>query len=88
MIFLWDRREVYQGTSSIKFFDIRNILNLNDIRYTHKIKNRQTPSVLTPERNLMGSLGQKVDYSYTYYLYVHKDDYDLAIHLINKHVMI
>lgn len=88
MIFLWNRREVYQGTSSIKFFDIKNILHLNHIRYTHKIKNRQTSSVLNPDKDLIESFGKKVDYSYTYYLYVHKDDYDLAISLINKHVLI
>ena len=69
MIFIWNRKEVYNGFS-IDYF---------------RTVNRTTSSAFDSTRGRIGSMGENLKYSYEYYIYVNKDNYDEAVFLINNY---
>ena len=85
MIFLWNRKEVYNGFSMKEFNRIRDILSVKGIQYDFRTINRSASSGFGSTRGRMGSFGENLNYSYQYYLYVHKNNYDNAIFAINTH---
>lgn len=82
MIMFWNRKEVYMGYSLNKFNEVREILTANKIKYAHKLVNNNKSFSSTRAR--MGSFGEKQEYSITYYVYVHKEDYDKACIALKK----
>lgn len=86
MIFFWNRREVYFGSSMQKFGEVRDILAANKIKYTYRLINRNNSSFFSPGRGHTGSFGSRVECEYEYYVYVHKKDYEEACRIFNMHL--
>lgn len=87
MILLWNRKEVYHGFSMPEFIRIKELLIIKGITYDLKIVNRNTASVFDTSRNRLGSLGVNDQYSNEYYIFVHKNDCDEAVYIINNSKM-
>ena len=85
MIFILNRKEVYSGFSMEEFSRIKDILSVKGIKYDFKIVNRSTSSGFDSTRGRIGSMGENLKYSYEYYIYVNKNDYDDAIFIINNY---
>lgn len=83
MITIFNRREVYMGFSIEKFAEIRNILSDNHTKYDYKLAG-QGSSGLFGSRESLGFIGENLIYAYEYHVYVHKNDYDQAIYVINR----
>lgn len=75
MITFWNRKEVYTGHSMAKCSSIRSILSMNGIKYVCKTVSNHN-SRMQPGARSWGSLGEKAEFRYLYYVYVHKMDYD------------
>lgn len=83
MITLFNRKTVYTGYDLKKFSAIRDILAASQIDYTMNTKNRMGQwTGHGTLRGRTGSLGQSADTTYEYEIFVHKDDYEKAMHLI------
>lgn len=82
MIGFWNRKEVYVGHSMNKFSNIRSILVANNIRYTYKTINHNNSEFPGMGRGVKGSFGERSEFSYMYYIYVHRNDYEHAYKLI------
>lgn len=85
MIFIWNRKEVYNGFSIDDFNRIKDILSEREIKYDFRTVNRTTSSAFDSTRGRIGSMGENLKYSYEYYIYVNKNDYDDAIFIINNY---
>ena len=85
MIFIWNRIEVYNGFSIDDFNRIKDILSEREIKYDFRTVNRTTSSAFDSTRGRIGSMGENLKYSYEYYIYVNKDNYDEAVFLINNY---
>ncbi len=84
MIMIFNRKEVYCGFSMEECSEIRDTLSVNQIKYIYKCISNKGSAYFSSNRSVMGSLGEDVKYAYLYYVYVHKDDYELASHVINQ----
>ena len=82
MIMIWNRKEVFVGNSMEKFSKIRDTLASNNIKYIYKVVNRNNSAALGSSRARTGTLGEKSEFAYEYYIYVHKNDYDNACRFI------
>ncbi len=82
----WDKRLLYKGESREKYNEVINILELNDIKYTDKIENKNKGNTSMIDKTIIeskiGNLGQKEDFTYEYSIYVKKDIYEYAESLI------
>ncbi len=76
MILPWNRREVYLGNSLREFSDIRQALASGGIKYALRVVDNYR------DRGRTGSLGLNQELMVTYYLYVHKQDYERACTVI------
>ena len=79
MIGLLNRKELTITYSMEKQAEIRQTLAANKIEYVIRTFDRGFHS-----RARTGSFGASSDFSREYVIYVHKDDYEKAIYLINK----
>lgn len=59
-----------------EFADIRDILAVNQIKYTYRTVSNSN------RRGVRGSFRERAELSYMYYIYVHKNDYDWACKLM------
>ena len=85
MIMLWNRKEVFIGTDLKRFNEVREILAMNRINYEYRVVDQNSPSFFGASRRARtGTFGENVDSSKTYYIYVHKNDYDNAYDLLRK----
>lgn len=85
MIMTWNQKEVFVGDSSKRFNEICAILSSNGIEYRHRIVDKNSSPLLgSSRRSRIGTFGENMDYSKTYYIYVHKKDYDNAFSLLRK----
>lgn len=83
MIMIWNRKEVFVGNSLQRFNEVRYILSSNGIKYDYRVVDSTSPSYFgSSSRARTGTLGINMDLAKTYYLYVHKNDYDSAHALI------
>lgn len=83
MIMIWNRKEVFVGNSLQRFNEVRYILSSNGIKYDYRVVDSTSPSYFgSSSRARTGTLGINMDLAKTYYLYVHKNDYDSAQALI------
>ena len=78
MIMIWNRKEVFTGYSIQKFDQARATLAANKIKYTYRVVNRDSAYLFGSRRARTGTFGENMEYSNTYYVYVHKSDYDNA----------
>ncbi|SMB80461.1 hypothetical protein SAMN00017405_0878 [Desulfonispora thiosulfatigenes DSM 11270] len=77
MIINWNRKEVFVGNSSQRFDEVRYSLSSNKIKYDYKIVDSTSPSYFgSSNRARTGTYGVNMAYTKTYYIYVHKNDYD------------
>lgn len=79
MIMIWNRKEAFVGNSLQKFNEVCFSLSSNGIKYKYKVFDSTSPSLFgTSNRARTGTFGINMDYTKTYYIYVHKNDYDKA----------
>lgn len=79
MIMIWNRREVFVGNSLQTFNEVRYKLSSNKIKYDYKIVDSTSPNFFgSSNRARTGTYGVNMDLTKTYYIYVHKNDYDKA----------
>lgn len=84
MITILNRKELAVTMDMNRQSEIRTILSNNNIDYSIKTTNLQSAPLVGSRRGRTGNFGINQDYSYEYKIYVNKDDYDKAIHLIAK----
>ena len=84
MIFFWNRREVYFGSSFEKFNKTREALSTHKIEYSYKIDNQGGSYTFGSRQSNMGTFGENLNNSKMYTLFVHKHDYDEAIAAIHR----
>ena len=84
MITFFNRKEIFVGSSIDQFNNVRERLRQNNIKYTYRVMDRNSSNVVGSQRGRTGTLGQDLNISKTYYLYVHKKDYEQAIGLIGR----
>ena len=81
----FNRRELITTFNLDQLERIREQLRVAGIKYYIKIVNRRSPSTFNVgNRSHTGTAFEKMKYEYTYYLYVHKNDYNKACELIGK----
>ena len=85
MLFILNRKEIYNGFSIKEFNRIKDILSVKGIQYDFRTVNRTTSSGFDSTRGRIGSMGEKLEYSYEYYIYVKKNNYDEALFVINNY---
>ena len=78
MIMFWNRREVFMGYSLEKFYEARQKLEAQNIKYTYRLSGSDSTFFFESRRAHVGSLGENPALSTMYYLYVHKKNYELA----------
>ncbi len=74
-MWFWNKIEVYCGFSLTEFCELRDILASKGIPYSCRLVNMNS--------RRFGTLGQKPGLDTQYYLYIHKKDYDNAIHYLH-----
>ena len=76
-MWFWNRVEVYCGFSLSEFSELRDILSSKGIKYSYRLINQNTST------RRFGAIGLNTRMEAQYYLYVHKKDYDTAIHYLH-----
>ena len=85
MITIFNRKELCITFDMKEQSRVRDILAANKIDYIIKTLNRMSPSpVAAGSRARTGTFGQDTSTMYEYKIYVHKNDYEEAVHLIRK----
>ena len=82
MITVFNRKEVFVGTSLDRFNEVCSRLSQNSIKYTYRVVDRNSSNFAGGQRGRTGTFGQNLSTSKTYYIYVHKKDYDKAIGVV------
>lgn len=79
-MWFWQREEIYVGNSMQEFNRIRQILNENHIRNDYRMNNTQR---LNFDRGYtMGRWGADHRFDTIYYIYVGKQDFETARHIL------
>ena len=86
MIGFWNRKEVYVGTSLDEFNNLRDLLSERNIKYKTRIVDRSSANAVGSSRARVGTSGQNLELAYTYYIYVHKDDYQAASEITSNRI--
>lgn len=81
---LFNKQVIYKGSSKKKYNEIINILELNNIKYTEKIRNKNKDSGPMMNKFMVGTLGEKEDFSYEYIIWVNNEKYELASNLMKN----
>ena len=84
MINIFNRRELAITFSMKEQADIRETLSNNNIEYSINTINRKSPSPASAGSRTMGTFGENLDIEYEYIIYVKRNDYEEAKHLIGK----
>lgn len=84
MIMIWNQKEIFVGDSIKRFNEICYVLSASRIEYKHRIVDKNSPYLFGSRRARIGTFGENMSYSKTYYIYVHKNDYANAFALIRK----
>lgn len=80
IMFLFNKEDVYIGYSIDEVSKILNILNENNIKYTHKV----VKYLKSSERFSLERVGMNMDYETQYTISVKQTDYEQAKYLVNK----
>lgn len=81
MITIFNRKELTVCYNMKRQAKIREILNVNGIDYRVRVVYHNSSAMRS---GATGVYGQKADTAYTYYVYVHKKDYERAKYLVNS----
>lgn len=82
MISIFNRRELIATFDIKRKSDICDTLGNNNIDYHVKVINRNSPSAFSDNRARTGTLGQNMDLSYEYIIYVKKIQFEQAKRMI------
>ncbi len=83
MLTIMNRKELLVTFDASEQARVRNILADHNLDYHIKTVNRLSPSPMAAgTRSRVGSLGNRDMYEYI--IYVHKNDYEKALHLIRS----
>ena len=82
MMSIFTRRELLITMDEGRQANVRQILASNGIKYSVKVTNLQSSTVVGSSRARTGSFGINQKYSYEYKIFVHKNDYENALQLI------
>ena len=82
MMSIFTRRELLITMDEGRQANVRQILASNGIKYSVKVTNLQSSTVVGSSRARTGSFGINQNYSYEYKIFVHKNDYENALQLI------
>ena len=78
------RRELITTYDLKRLDQVRCTLRANGIRYYIKTVNRRSPSPFNPGRRAQtGTAFEKMEYEYTYYIYVHMNDLEQAKSMVH-----
>ena len=80
MLTIFNRRELHMTYDMSDRVRVCDILRENGIDY--RLKTTNTTSSAIGGRRGGNTFGVNMDYAYEYKIYVHKNDYDRALHLI------
>jgi hypothetical protein len=80
MIMLWNQKEVFVGCSLQKFNEICQILLANKIQYKYRLVNNKR------RRSRTGTFGENMNYAVTYYIYVHKKNYEHICEILKSYL--
>ena len=80
----WNKCLLYKVSSIETYNKIKNTLNLNNIKYKEKIENKNGNLGPMVDKMIIGTLGQKEDFSYEYSIIVDKENHEYAYYLINQ----
>lgn len=81
---LFNKQVIYKGSSKEKYNEIINILELNNIKYTEKIRNKNKDVGPMMNKIMVGTLGEKEEFSYEYTIWVNSEKYELVSNLIKN----
>lgn len=85
MITIFNRKELFVTFDLQKQAEIRQILQANGIDYQIKVTNRKSASpVWSGTRAYTGTFGEDLSQMNEYKIFVHKDDYEQAVYLMQK----
>ena len=86
MITIFNRKEICVTYDMNKQAEIRYLLQGSDIDYVIRTQNRTGTMLVRggTTRAYTGTYGNQQMMDYEYHIYVHKDDYEEALHLIHK----
>ena len=85
MITIFNRKEICVTYDMNKQSEIRYLLQGAGIDYVIRTKNRTDSAFARGgTRAYTGTFGRDQMMDYEYHIYVHKDDYEEALHLIHK----
>ena len=82
MLTMFNRRELHMTYVMNDRVRVCDILRANGIDY--RLKTTNTTASTMGGRRGGNTFGVNMDYAYEYKIYVHKNDYDRALHLIHK----
>lgn len=82
MISIFNRRELVSTFDLKRKSNVCDSLDSNNIDYYIKVINRNSPSAFSDTRVRMGTLGQNLDLSYEYIIYVKKKEFQRAKQVI------
>lgn len=82
----WNKSLLYKGTSKQEYNEVINILELNHIKYTDKVINKNKDMGPMIDKIMVGAGGQKEDFSYEYSIFVSKDEFEYANSLIKANM--
>ncbi|MDD3429545.1 MAG: hypothetical protein PHG02_06040 [Oscillospiraceae bacterium] len=80
MLTVFNRKEVYTTNSMKRHSEIRRALHQAQIEFCVKVRNTTTPFTTLGR----STVGLNNNYIYTYLFYVHKKDYEKAVHIIGQ----
>lgn len=78
------KKLLYKGTSKKRYEEIINTLELNNIKYSDKIENKNKDKGPLVDNMITGTLTQHNDFSYEYSIFTDKQHFDIASILIKK----
>ncbi|WP_297135780.1 hypothetical protein [Terrisporobacter sp.] len=79
---LWNKCLLYKGLSKKEYNEVIDILELNHIKYTDKVINKNKDIGPMIDKIMVGTDGSKEDFSYEYSVFVSKNDFEYANSLI------
>ena len=82
MITIFTRKKLLVTMDAGRQGNICQILASNGIKYSVKVTNLQSSTVVGSSRARTGCFGINQNYSYEYKIFVHKNDYEDALRLI------
>lgn len=86
MITIFNRKELTITYAMKEQARVRSLLAANHIPYVIKTRNQNSSTVFGSGRGHTGTFGQNMNFAYEYKIYVHKDDYDRAVAIVNGRI--